>query len=163
MIERLAILCAAILAGLFAAPQAQADTVVLEKTALVSGTQSFAYSFQAPSAGTFAVQLNNLAWPERLASLSFAATTATSVLDTQAGANGLLTFNVGSAGNYFAHVAGTAQGALNLGLYSVRISFLANGGPGVVPLPAGLPLLLFGLTAAAGMLRRRKESVTNGA
>lgn len=163
MIERVAVLCLFVVAGLFAVPDARADTIVLQKTAMVSGTQSFAYSFQAPSAGTFSVQLNNLEWPERLASLSFAATTATGVLDTRAGNNGLLTFTVGSAGNYFAHVAGTAQGALNLGLYSLRISFLANGGPGVVPLPAGLPLLLFGFAAAAGVLRRRKESVTIGA
>jgi hypothetical protein len=146
------------LLGLLAFSQAHADTVVLEKTGFISGTQSFAFSIQAPTAGTFSVQLNNLAWPERLASLSFAATTATSVLETRTDGS-LLKFNVGSAGNYFAHVAGTAQGSLNLGLYSMRISFLTEGPP--VPLPAALPLLLFGLAASAGLLRRRKESVTN--
>jgi hypothetical protein len=163
MSERIAIVCLIILAGLLTAPQARADTIVLEKTGLISGTQSFAYSFLAPSAGTFSVQLNNLGWPDRLASLSFAATTATSVLSTQTTDDGLLTFAVGSAGNYFAHVAGSAQGSFDLGLYSLRISFLDNGGPGVVPLPAGMPLLLIGLAASAAMLRRRKESVTNGA
>lgn len=138
--------------GIFAGPRAQAEVVLLEQSGLVSGSQSFVYEFRAPSAGTVNVQLSNLNWPERLASVSFVATSATSVLTPMSGV-GITTFDVLGPGAYFAHVAGVAQGALDLGLYSLRITFDGIAAP--VPLPAGVWLLLSGLGALGLPLRRR--------
>jgi hypothetical protein len=50
------------------------------------------------------------------------------------------TFQVG-AGTYFAHVMAIAGGDLNLGLYSLLLTFT----PSAVPLPAAAGLLLMGM------------------
>jgi hypothetical protein len=134
------------------APSAHAESVVFEQSGLISGSQSFVFNFNAPSAGTMTAKLTNLAWPERLSSLSFAASTATSVLTTLSDA-GSIQFSVSGPGAYYAHVAGVAQGALDVGLYSLRITF--DSGVSPVPLPAALPLLLAALASGAGLLRRR--------
>ena len=140
--------------GCALAPRADAVTVVFEQSGLISGQESYVFAFNAPSAGTMTARLSNLGWPERLSSLSFAASTATSVLTTLLD-EGSISFDVTGPGAYYAHIAGTAQGALDLGLYSLRITF--DSGMAPVPLPAGLPLLLLGLSAVAGALRRRTK------
>ena len=58
------------------------------------------------------------------------------------------TFQVG-AGTYFAHVMATAAGQLNLGLYSLVLSFT----PSAVPLPAGAGMLLIGLLVLFALRR----------
>ncbi|HVY81211.1 MAG TPA: VPLPA-CTERM sorting domain-containing protein [Steroidobacteraceae bacterium] len=131
---------------------AHAETV-LAQTGLISGSQSFVFSLNAPSAGTFSVQLQDLAWPDRLASLSFAATTATSVIDRLAvSANDLVaesTFKVNHGGSYYALVSGTAQGAFDMGLYSLKVDFAP------VPLPAAAWLLLSGFVGFVATQRKR--------
>jgi hypothetical protein len=138
--------------GCVMAPRAHAESVVLERSGLISGSESFVYQFDAPGAGTMTAKLTNLAWPERLSSLSFAASTATSVLTMLADA-GSIQFSVSGPGAYYAHIAGTAGGALDVGLYSLRITF--DSGISPVPLPGALPLLLAALASGAGLLRRR--------
>lgn len=144
--------------GCALAATANADTVLLEQSGLISGQQSFVFEMNAPGAGTMTVRLSNLAWPERLSSLSFAASTATGVLQSLS-EPGVLTFAIDGPGAYYAHVAGTAQGALDLGLYSLNISFDALASP--VPLPGAAWLLLSGIALVAG--RFRKESVMHHA
>jgi len=133
-------------------PRAHAEIVLLEQSGLINGSQSFVFDVMAPSAGTMNIRLANLAWPERLASVSFAFSNATSVLHTLADANSL-SFGITSPGAYYAHVAGVAQGALDMGLYSLRITFEAGVVP-PVPLPAALWLLISGLGALAIPFRR---------
>jgi hypothetical protein len=149
---------AVLLMGLARIPSAHAETVVLEQSGLISGSQSFVFEMQAPGAGTLNVELKNLGWPERLSSVSFAASNATSLLKTLADA-GTTSFSVSGPGAYYAHVAGVAQGALNVGLYALRVTFSAGGGPGgpPVPLPAALWLFASGLGALALPFRRRKS------
>src|SRR5438132_1695705 len=74
----LAVLC-------LSAPRAEADTVLLASTTMVTGSQSAVYSFDAPGAGTITAKLSNLPWPlpaGGLSNLSATATTASSVVSS---------------------------------------------------------------------------------
>ena len=146
------------LGGLVHSPLAHADSLLLASTNLVAGSSSATYSFDAPSAGTVTARISSLPWPVPLSSLSFTATSATSTLASWqmggAGAGGGMfsaaatdtsapqveTFQVG-AGTYFAHIMATAGGDLNLGLYSLMLTFT----PSAVPLPSAAGLLLIGI------------------
>ena len=154
------------LAAVFAAPFAQADTMLLAQSAAINGSQSAIYAISAPGAGSLSVSLENLNWPARLSSLSFALATATGVLQTLSG-EGSTTVNVGSAGTYYALVTGTAQGHWNLGMYSLRVSFSSLvSDPTPVPLPGALGLLVSGLAAVRGFRgkhRSGKQTVTYAA
>lgn len=116
-------------------------------------------------------QLTGLDWPVPLSSLSFSATTATETLDSWSSSNpsphaldasgtGLSTpfvdtFQVG-AGTYFAHVMATAGGSLDLGLYSLMLTFT----PSAVPLPAAVSMLLLGLLVLFALKRTLREGAS---
>src|SRR5260370_14156349 len=130
--------------GLSQAPHALADTMLLSDTTLVQGTSAATFSFAAPSAGTVTATVSNLPWPNSLQTLDFQATSATDTLSSWsalAGANqtGTQSFSVGP-GTYFAHIMAVAQGSLDLGLYSLNLTF----SPNVVPLPTSDWMLLTG-------------------
>jgi len=152
------------LAALSLAPQAHADSVLVAETNLVSGTLSTSDSFVAPTAGKVTVSVQSLNWPTALSSLSFSATSASSVLMSWSGSglsSDVATFEVG-AGTYFTHIMASAGGVLDLGLYSMTLTF----SPNAVPLPAGGWLLLTGLFAIAGLAhaaRPRELTGTTGA
>ena len=155
-----------LLAGVLAMPNARAELIaggtLVEQSALVSGSATTIYSFAAPSSGTLTVHLENLAWPERLVSLNCSVFSPEAVLGAISGTNDLR-LSVGIAGNYYARVSGTAAGLLNLGLYSVRISF-APGVVSAVPLPASFGMLILALALLATQWRAgRNESVMYGA
>ena len=57
------------------------------------------------------------------------------------------TFNV-AAGSYFANIMATASGAMDMGLYSIRMTFTP-----AVPLPSSGWLLLTGMFVLAGLAR----------
>ena len=144
--------------GLSQAPHALADTMLLSDTTLVRGTSSAVFSFDAPTAGMVTATLSNLPWPDSLKTLDFAATTSSDVVSSWSALDSsnqthTESFLVGP-GTYFAHVMATATGDLNLGLYSLNLTFSP------VPLPAsdwmllaGV-LVLFGLTRVMGLLGR---------
>jgi hypothetical protein len=157
---------AALLAALFLCltQSGHADQVLLSQTTLVYGNESETVSFNAPTAGTVTVQLQNLAWPELMGSLSFMASSATQSLTAWSNSSSpseTESFQVGP-GTYFAHVTGQASGPLDLGLFSLAISISPLTSP--VPLPASGWILLAGLAlllGAAALLARR-SSGTDG-
>ena len=138
----------AALACILHSPASLADTVLINETTLVTGTDSNVEAFTIPTAGTVTVQLSNIAWPQALDSLSFVASSASSVLMAWNG-SGTETFNVTAPGTYYAHVTGTAGGLLDLGLYSLTVSFRSAVAP--VPLPSPSTLLLAALVMSLGL------------
>jgi hypothetical protein len=139
---------ALLLGALFGAQPAQAESVVLAETGLIVGGETADFSMNLPSAGTVSIELTDLGWAAPLSSLTFSVTTANSVLDSMSGP-GDTTFNVSSGGAYFAHVGAQAQGALDLGVYSLDVLFNPQGS--TVALPASIWLLLGGLVAVASL------------
>lgn len=140
-----------LLLSLAAAPVTHAESVLLNDTTLVSGSQSGVFSFQTPGPGTLSVKLTDIDWPQTLSSLSFMATSGNKVLaswsDTASQSAMTLSFQV-TGGRYFADVLATAGGPLDLGVYSLSIQFMPTA---PVPLPASGLLLLAGLGAVAAI------------
>jgi hypothetical protein len=138
-------------------PLAHAETMLLATTTMVSGTSASTFSFNTPGAGTVTAHISSLPWPVPLSALSFSATTATDTLSSWSTSAPPSTpyvesFQVG-AGTYFAHVMATAAGDLNLGLYSMMLTFT----PSAVPLPAAAGMLLIGLLVVFALRRTMRE------
>ncbi len=143
------------------APHARADSILLAQTTLVVGSESTVDSFVAPTAGTVSVTLYNLKWPAPLSALSFSATSANQVLTSLSGTNlksDSATFDVG-AGTYFAHIMATAGGTLDLGLYSMMMTFTPTS---PVPLPASGWMLLTGMFVLVGLARATRPFELTG-
>jgi hypothetical protein len=143
------------LAGLWSMT-GHAEQILLMATPLVQGSLASATAFSVPGAGTVTATLTDLAWPAKLASLTFAATTPTSVLASLPG-SGQISFNTSAQGIYSAVVGAVASpsGFLDLGWYSLSIGFAP-----AVPLPASGWLLLSGLGAVAVTWRRRRSHLS---
>jgi hypothetical protein len=149
-LTRLVVLAALLLYALMASV-AQASTVLLADTTLVSGSESAVFSFNAPGPGTVSVQLTNLDWPQALSSLSFMSTTANQVLSPWSAASSS-SFQVAGSGTYFADVMAVAGGSLDLGAYSLSLTFTPAFAP--VPLPSSGALLLAGVAGIIVLIRR---------
>jgi hypothetical protein len=120
----------------------------IARTEQITGTQSIVLPFVVPagiSGGTVSVSLVDLGWPGFMGSLSFAATTSTSLL-AQLAAPGATSFDIAGPGTYFATVYGVADPNFGSGLYSLNLSYAP------VPLPAAAVLLASGLA----LIRRRR-------
>jgi hypothetical protein len=126
--------------------RANADTVLYDGSGFMRGTQSFTDTFNVTGPGTLTVTLSNIAWPQQLASLNFLLSSANGAMGPEMSA-GSDSFDITAGGNVFAQWFGTAQGPLDVGVYSLKIDFhpLAGGGGTPVPLPASAVLLLSGL------------------
>jgi hypothetical protein len=137
---------------LVSSPLTRADTMLLATTDLVSGSSAATFSFNAPGNGTVSAQIASVPWPVPLSQLSFDASTATNTLASWSGpattTPQVESFQVG-AGTYYAHVAATAAGSLDIGLYSLLLTFT----PSAVPLPAAGGLLAIGCLVLFGLLR----------
>jgi hypothetical protein len=127
--------------------------ILVENSGLIHGRQSQSFEFFVPSTGTLTMQLADLVWPSAFQSLTASLTTSTSLLGALA-QPGTLTWRIDTAGTFFAVVSGVAAGEFQLGLASLQIGFQPD--LPAVPLPAGLWLLLSGLTSA-GLLARRAQ------
>jgi hypothetical protein len=149
------------LGALAVTPHAWADSILLAQTTLVVGSESTVDSFVAPTAGKVSVTLNSLNWPTPLSALSFSATSANQVLASWNGmgmTSNTATFDVG-AGTYFAHIMATAGGALDLGLYSMMMTFSPTS---PVPLPASGWMLLTGMFVLVGLARATRPFELTG-
>jgi len=153
---KLALVMPVALGALAAAPHARADSILMAQTTLVNGSVSTVDSFTTPGAGTVTVNLESLNWPAALNSLSFSATSASQVMASWNGtgiSSNVAQFSVTGAGTYFTHILATAGGSLDIGLYSMLLTFTPAGSPPPVPLPASGWLLLTGVLVLGGLAR----------
>jgi len=123
---------------------------ILQETPLVQGALATATPFSVTGPGMVTVTLSDIVWPDRLASLTIAATTPNAVLASLSGP-GTVSFKVTGAGVYDAVVGAVAGSSsfLNLGWYSLNIDFAP-----AVPLPQSAWLLLSALAALWLAVRR---------
>jgi hypothetical protein len=158
-----ALLAPVALTGLTMAPHAWADSILVQQSTLVNGSEATTDSFKTSGAGTVTVTLTDTGWSSPLKALSFSANSATEVL-ASFNAVGLTSdiaqFHIDTAGTYFANIMATAGGPMGLGLYSLKMTF-APGAPSV-PLPSTGWLLLTGLFALVGVARAARPFESMG-
>jgi hypothetical protein len=128
-----------IVTGFSAAPRAHADPVLVSQSSMISGSFSGVYTFSTTQAGTLSLRLENIAWPERLAALSCNLYDGQTLLGSLA-TTGELQIQVAGAGTYFSHLFAQAAGVLDLGLFSLNVTF--HPSVSAVPLPAAVWMLL---------------------
>jgi hypothetical protein len=164
----------ALLAGLIwmvSSAGARADSVLLDQSGFIVGTQSFVKSFYISQPGTLVVTLSNVDWPAPLASLSMLVTSTGGALSPELGlgvgagtaraaASASATgdterFQVGP-GMVYTQWYGSAQGALDAGVYGMKVDFIPAGQT-VVPLPRSIALLLSGLALLPLLGRGRRQ------
>lgn len=137
---------------------AQADTLLYDGISVISGSQSSVQSFNVTTPGLLTMTISNIPWLDVVSNLSGFLSTASGEIGTTIGA-GTESVNVG-AGTYYAHWFGDAQGAYNLGVVGMKITF-QPGSVTPVPLPVSFVLLLSGLGLLFGWQRR--ETMSTGA
>jgi hypothetical protein len=136
-----------------AATPALADQVLYDSTGFLVGQQSFTDSLTLSGPGTLTVTLTDMAWPEQLASLNSVVSSSSGLLGPEMGA-GTQSFQV-TGGPVVVQWFGTAQGALDAGVYGMEIQFQSTT---PVPLPTSIALLLSGLLMLVWQRRSRKTS-----
>ena len=132
---------------------AACGVLILAATApLVQGSTAMVTALHLETAGTLSFELTDMKFPELFGALSFAVTDANKSLGHMAGP-GVMTLDVAGPTTLYADVFATAQGAANVGLFNLQVSF-ASAAP--VPLPSsGLLLaMILGLMAFPGWRRR---------
>jgi hypothetical protein len=146
-----------LLAGwMLTAGAARADTLMYDSLSVISGQQSTVQSFNVATPGTLTVTLSDLPWLDTVTDLSGFLSTASGMVGSTFGA-GTETFDV-TAGTYYAHWFGNADGAYNLGVVGLKISFQPDNVT-AVSLPASLVLMLSGLGVLFGWQSRRAPPV----
>jgi hypothetical protein len=138
---------------------ARAADVLYDSVGFLQGQQSFVQAFNITGPGTLTVTLGNVAWPETLANLNMTLSTAAGMMGPEMGA-GSVTFDV-KGGPIFAQWFGTAQGPLDLGVYSLKVVFNANVVT-PVPLPTSVLLMGFGLLFLGWQLWRNRGAAAFG-
>jgi hypothetical protein len=124
------------------APRAHADPVgsnsLLQSSVMVSGSNSSLYSMNVSGPGVLTVQLENIAWPERLSHLDCSIYSNNGFLQALQD-TAQWQFEVTGPASFYASIIAGAGGQLNLGLFSIKVTF--QSAAAVVPVPAAVWLL----------------------
>jgi hypothetical protein len=153
-------LIALLAAGALPAGVARASSVLYDSISVISGQQSTVQSFNVSTPGTLTVTLSTLPWLDPVTGLNAFLTTASGMVGT-AFTGGTETFDV-TAGTYYAHWFGTANGTYNLGVVGMEITFQPSDVT-AVPLPASLVSMLSAIGLLVGwqsLKGRRRVAVS---
>jgi MYXO-CTERM domain-containing protein len=140
----------AVVACLARAPSAQADSVLYDSANFISGQQSFVQSFAITTPGTLTIDLQSVSWLDTITNLNSFLTSTSQVI--AASLDDHNSYDI-TAGTYYAHWFGVANGQFLLGVEELKITFTPQGVT-PVPLPGTLLLLLAGLGLLFGWQRR---------
>ena len=146
---------------LMSSTAAHADTLgtkLYESTLLVTQPNIDLQTLNITGAGTVSVKLTDLKWPDLLGTLSFTLFDATHVIGSYALNNATLTtgigsFNVDTAGTYYASLFANPAAGKTGGLYNAQIYFQSTA---PVPLPAAGWLMISGLACFAAVRPRHQ-------
>jgi len=135
-------------------------TKIYDATALVTHSQIDLQTFDLTGAGTVSVKLTDLKWPDLLGTLSFTLFDATHTIGSYSLNNSVATtgnssFNVSTAGTYYASIFATAAPGKVGGLYNAQIYFQSTA---PVPLPAAGWLMISALAGFAALKPKQKLS-----
>lgn len=131
---------------------AHADTILVDKNVMVTAPSvPKIESLVLSSAGSLAVTVTDMTWPQVFQSLSFAITDNVGVLKSSA-TGGTLLYDVTGPMTLFANVYGVPDQSAGTGLYHIKASFVP-----AVPLPAAAWLLLSGLAGFGGLKTKHKN------
>jgi hypothetical protein len=125
-------------------PSARADTVLYDSANFISGQQSFVQSFAITTPGTLTISLQSVAWLDTITNLNSFLTSTSHVIEASLDDHN--SYDI-SAGTYYAHWFGEADGQYKLGVDELKITFTPQG---VTPVP--LPGTLLSLLGALGLL-----------
>jgi hypothetical protein len=137
---------------------ARADTLLYDGISVISGSQSSTQSFNVATPGLLTMTLSGIPWLDTVSDLTGFLSTASGEIGTTI-SRGTESVEVG-AGTYYAHWFGDAQGAYDLGVVGLKITFQ----PGAVPvsLPTSFVLMLSGLGILFGWQSRRAPASASG-
>jgi hypothetical protein len=144
--------------GSIGAHSSRASEVLYDGVGFLQGTQTFTDSFNLASPGTLTVTLGNIPFPDALSGLQLLVSTPSGSLGTmqqETVGSSTSSFAV-TSGNVTAQWFGTAQGAMDTGVYSLEIQY--QPGSNAVPLPTSIALLLSGIGLLLWQRRTRSEA-----
>ena len=138
-------LCVLICASLLTVGYAHAAHVIYEDVSFISGINGVGGTntrFTVTESGIYQAELVDFVFPTRFDTLGLSITEgATTELNRQITTNGSFSFNFEAhPGLYFANVFGDAGGAMNIGMYGLKISHIS-----AVPVPTALALFISAL------------------
>ena len=147
--------------GIGSAAQAEmASTKLFESTSLVTAANINLKQLDLSGSGQLTVKLTDLKWPDMLGTLSFTLFDATHVLGSYAlgssSLSGSMSFNVATAGTYYASIFAAPGSGKKGGLYDAQVSFGPAAAP--VPLPAAGWFLFSGIAGLAALRPKQKLS-----
>src|SRR5689334_15018064 len=108
-------------AGALAAPVASANTLEINDSPVLTGSDLRVYAMNLTSSGSLSVHLADLNFPAALGDLSFALVTAGGVLERAAAGDTVM--NIATPGAYWAVVSGVGLGKFGVGQLSLHVEF----------------------------------------
>ena len=135
--------------------KAVASQVLYNGIGMITGQQTVTDSFSVSGPGTLTVSLQDMSFPNPLASLNLLVGSTQSLLGPETGA-GTASFKISGAEQIYVQALATAEGPLDSGVYGLDVMFAPTA---PVPLATSITFLVSGLMLFAWQRRQRRSPV----